>query len=74
MFGFLKPVLKWAEINFEYNEVVQRVKQGATLLDVGCAMGHDLRWLATEGLPTDNLVATGKPDVLELLQKASLSR
>lgn len=59
MWGFLKPTLKWSEINGEYNQVVRRIKHGDKFLDVGCAMGQDLRWLAADGVPTENLFAAG---------------
>lgn len=38
-----------------YCEIVERVKSGATLIDVGCYLGTDLRRLAIDGCPQKNL-------------------
>ncbi|OTB02916.1 hypothetical protein M426DRAFT_322162 [Hypoxylon sp. CI-4A] len=38
-----------------YDEILQRVKDGATLVDVGTFLGHDLRRLAYDGAPSDKL-------------------
>ncbi|MCJ1333745.1 hypothetical protein MMC10_010445 [Thelotrema lepadinum] len=35
--------------------MLTRVKNGATILDVGCCMGQDLRKLAADGASTDNM-------------------
>ena len=46
-----------------YPEVLTRIKDGATILDVGCCLGQDLRRLAADGAPTDRMygcdIATG---------------
>ena len=38
-----------------YSEVLSRVKNGQILVDVGCFIGHDLRRLAYDGAPSENL-------------------
>lgn len=38
-----------------YPEILQRVKDGATVLDVGTFIGHDLRRLVYDGAPSDKL-------------------
>ena len=41
-----------------YRAILQRVRGGATLMDVGCFVGHDLRRLAFDGAaPSTNLYA-----------------
>ncbi|KAL9051412.1 MAG: hypothetical protein Q9162_006019 [Coniocarpon cinnabarinum] len=58
MWAFLKSVIQWAQLDDEYEDILQRVKNGETMLDVGCAMGQDLRHLAAGGAPTENMYAT----------------
>lgn len=41
-----------------YTDVVTRVKDGACILDVGCCFGQDLRYLAADGAPTQNMYAS----------------
>lgn len=38
-----------------YSDILGRINQGGTLLDVGTFVGHDLRRLAHDGAPTDKL-------------------
>ncbi|KAL1965928.1 hypothetical protein VTN77DRAFT_5061 [Rasamsonia byssochlamydoides] len=38
-----------------YEEVLQRVKNGETFLDLGCCFGQELRQLAFDGAPSENL-------------------
>ena len=35
-----------------------RLKQGHSFLDIGCCLGQDLRRLALDGAPTDNMYAS----------------
>lgn len=41
-----------------YKAMVERVREGASLLDLGCCFGQDLRIVAAEGAPTQNMVAS----------------
>ncbi|KAJ6161388.1 hypothetical protein N7470_004784 [Penicillium chermesinum] len=41
-----------------YPEVLQRLKSGQKLLDVGCAIGQELRKLVYDGVPGENLYAS----------------
>ncbi|KAK8062602.1 hypothetical protein PG997_014699 [Apiospora hydei] len=54
----------------EYPRVVKRVQEGATLLDLGCCFGQDLRKLAYDAgpdAPTRNLIGTDlEPAFLQL--------
>ena len=54
-FGFLllrSPALPiWPQIE-------SRVKEGATILDLGCCFGQDLRYLAASGAPTEKMYAS----------------
>ncbi|KAL9097014.1 MAG: hypothetical protein Q9165_000978 [Trypethelium subeluteriae] len=54
-FGFLllrSPTLPtWPQIE-------SRVKEGATILDLGCCFGQDLRYLAASGAPTEKMYAS----------------
>jgi len=38
-----------------YTAVLKRLQDGGTLMDVGCFMGDDLRRLAYDGAPSDNM-------------------
>jgi SAM-dependent methyltransferase len=38
-----------------YPEILRRVKEGETLVDVGCFVGHDLRRLVYDGAPSKTL-------------------
>lgn len=42
----------------EYEDVLFRVKTGASVLDLGCSFGQDLRRLAAAGAPTENMYAS----------------
>jgi SAM-dependent methyltransferase len=41
-----------------YAEIVERVKGGDILLDLGCGLGQELRQLAYDGCPPENLYAS----------------
>ena len=41
-----------------YQEAVARVKDDASVLDVGCGFGQDLRYMAADGAPTANMYAS----------------
>lgn len=41
-----------------YSLIIDRIKQGASILDVGCCFGQDLRFLAADGAPTGEMYAT----------------
>ncbi|KAJ5579928.1 uncharacterized protein N7459_005913 [Penicillium hispanicum] len=41
-----------------YPEILQRLKSGEKLLDLGCAIGQELRHLVFDGVPSDNLYAS----------------
>lgn len=38
-----------------YPSILQRVKDGATFLDVGCFLGQDIRKLVADGAPSSNI-------------------
>ncbi|KAI1132270.1 hypothetical protein F5Y10DRAFT_218493 [Nemania abortiva] len=38
-----------------YSDILKRVNEGVTLMDVGTFVGHDLRRLVYDGAPSDNL-------------------
>ena len=38
-----------------YNDIFARIRTGASILDLGCCFGQELRLLAAEGLSTDNM-------------------
>ncbi|KAI8943185.1 hypothetical protein NX059_001214 [Plenodomus lindquistii] len=42
----------------EYPEVLERVKNGDKLLDLGCCMGQDIRKLVHDGAPSENTYAS----------------
>ena len=46
------PQLPW------YPEVVSRLQQGSTILDIGCCFGQDLRFLAADRVSTANMYAS----------------
>ncbi|KAL8671562.1 MAG: hypothetical protein Q9168_003947 [Polycauliona sp. 1 TL-2023] len=53
--SFLRPHLlqcSW------YPSLTHRLRSGASILDIGCCFGQDLRFLAADGIPTDNMYAT----------------
>lgn len=41
-----------------YDEIFSRLQQGATLLDMGCCFGQDIRKLVYEGVPAEQLTGT----------------
>jgi len=45
----------WLERHRQYLDILQRVKGGARLLDVGCCVAQDLRKLVLDGAPASNL-------------------
>lgn len=49
----------WGQLEDEYQRILQRVKGGASILDLGCALAQDLRCLASDGAPTERMYATG---------------
>lgn len=52
MFMFLNPGLSFSPY---YQEVLGRIKQGETFLELGCCFGQELRVLAFDGSPSENL-------------------
>jgi len=52
MFTFLDSGLSASPY---YQEVLERVKQGETFLELGCCFGQELRVLAFDGSPSENL-------------------
>ena len=60
MWAFLKPNIRWAQLDNEYDDILARLKGGATLLDLGCGFAQDLRTLAADGAPTESMFATGE--------------
>ncbi|KAJ5758228.1 uncharacterized protein N7511_006922 [Penicillium nucicola] len=53
MFWFLHFDLAGSPI---YDEIVAKVKEGALLLDLGCALGQDIRRLVYDGAPQEHLI------------------
>ena len=52
---FLLPSIS----NFpQYPHVLARAKQGDRILDLGCGLAQDLRYLAADGAPSENLYAS----------------
>lgn len=41
----------------DYASIIERLKAGSTLLDIGCFLGQDLRRLVADGAPPDKLYA-----------------
>ncbi|KAJ5622240.1 hypothetical protein N7528_005472 [Penicillium herquei] len=41
-----------------YPEILERLKSGQKLLDVGCAVGQELRHLVYDGVPSENICAS----------------
>ena len=42
----------------EYNEVLERIKSGHKLLDLGCCFGQDVRKIVYDGAPAEKITAT----------------
>ncbi|KAB8227340.1 uncharacterized protein BDW43DRAFT_324032 [Aspergillus alliaceus] len=53
MFWFLRFELSRSSV---YHSILQAVKSGKVLADLGCAFGQDLRYLTYQGAPSENLV------------------
>ena len=51
-FKFLILTLKGHPL---YAQIINRIKDGETLLDVGCCLGQDLRQLVADGAPSENI-------------------
>ncbi|KAI9682625.1 MAG: hypothetical protein M1822_006923 [Bathelium mastoideum] len=49
---WLQPTLPFSRA---YPVILSRLKQGASLLDIGCFIGHDFRRLVSDGAPSSNL-------------------
>ena len=49
----LQPYVRWSPV---YSTILDKVKNGAIFLDMGCLLGSDLRQLAFEGAPSNNLI------------------
>ncbi|KAB8205540.1 hypothetical protein BDV34DRAFT_235242 [Aspergillus parasiticus] len=50
-----------------YPRIVDRVKQGALLIDLGCGLGQDIRRLAYDGAPSENMLGLDlREEVIEL--------
>ncbi|CAO2657113.1 Nn.00g032390.m01.CDS01 [Neocucurbitaria sp. VM-36] len=52
-FRFLEPSFK--ELATEYDEIVQRLRQGQKLLDMACCFGQTVRELVAGGAPAENI-------------------
>jgi SAM-dependent methyltransferase len=52
LFAFTWPSIQIAEI---YTKVLDRVKGGHQLLDLGCGFGQNIRWLIHDGAPSENV-------------------
>ena len=51
----------------KYQAILSRVKDSATVLDLGCALGQDLRRLAADGAPSENMYASDlRPELWEI--------
>ncbi|KAI9847328.1 MAG: hypothetical protein M1838_000937 [Thelocarpon superellum] len=51
-FTFLDLSISWSAA---YGEVLERVKAGQSLLDIGCCVGQDIRKLIFDGAPAEHL-------------------
>lgn len=50
-----------------YNDVLDRVKNGAKFLDLGCCFGQEIRQLVLDGAPPENLYGSDlQPDFISL--------
>ena len=52
---FLLPIIPSFS---QYPRILARAQAGATVLDLGCCFGQDLRLLAADGAPTQNMYAS----------------
>ena len=41
-----------------YRDIVSRLQDSASILDLGCCFGQDLRYMAADGAPTQNMYAS----------------
>ena len=41
-----------------YQDIITRLKTGDSILDIGCCFGQDLRYMAADGAPTQNMFAS----------------
>lgn len=63
-FRFLEPGITDLE---EYNEVIKRLSQGQTLLDMACCFGQTVRQLVADGAPAENITGCDlEPDFIKL--------
>ncbi|GAB7349505.1 hypothetical protein MBLNU459_g0213t1 [Dothideomycetes sp. NU459] len=53
--GSLTWLNRFIELHPSYQAMLSAVKRGAIIVDCGCFIGQDLRWLAYQGAPTDNM-------------------
>jgi hypothetical protein len=53
LFWFLRFELSRSSV---YKIIIEGVRSGKVLADLGCALGQDLRYLVYEGAPSENLV------------------
>ncbi|OCK84996.1 hypothetical protein K432DRAFT_319175 [Lepidopterella palustris CBS 459.81] len=51
LFRFLSMGIRNSPV---YSEVLQRLKDGQSFLDIGCCFGQDIRKLVADGAPSDN--------------------
>lgn len=49
---FLVP---WISKSPAYSEVLEKLKQGAVFLDIGCFIGYDMRQIVYDGAPSNNM-------------------
>ncbi|KAL9619270.1 MAG: hypothetical protein Q9160_006122 [Pyrenula sp. 1 TL-2023] len=59
VFQFLQLHLK---DNPAYPQILESLKSGCSILDIGSCFSQDLRWLAHDGAPTDRMYATDLVD------------
>lgn len=51
----------------QYSEVLQRLKDGQSFLDIGCCFGQDIRRLVADGAPSENTYGSDlRKDFIEL--------
>jgi len=64
MYRFLDLSIMQAEV---YQEVVERLKGGDKLLDLGCCFGQEIRQLVSDGVPSENCYGSDlRAEFLEL--------
>ncbi|KAG8875834.1 hypothetical protein FRB97_004689 [Tulasnella sp. 331] len=63
-FRFLTPGIAGSGL---YPQILDRLKQGETLLDLGMCFGQDIRKLVSDGAPSENIYGSDlRPEYLEL--------